>query len=746
MSQVKLWKILKERRNAKDAEKSRQVADLEALDEDVGRRVEEGHKMERAQWEVTYGGKAAAEVTVDERPNTGNMSRADSGIGDEDYRKKSGETHEEFVETEEMRREREEHIQMESRKQSVDVPGQPSTAQDDEIEEIDSGNGDSLTPGSTPRRQSPQSTRRQSPLSQRMSSQSQRMSAQSLSQPETVTEELDVSPVPEVIPLPVPIPIETEDDDDVSSLATWAESTRSLPEDMEVEIITTPMLVKSEEEDDRASSLAATCDEEDDALPAINEETERGDSPLSFTDTDGDVTPTRDSFGIPVNREAGGHTPEGKEMSFLPILDILTSNENGKDSRRSSFDKGMFTGNHSGSNIDQVVPAATSLPSVADAPPPAKKFLENLTPASSPKANIPAPPAISADFNPQLQAKCSKVVKNYRTNEWAKHLADAEKPELDQLEEIDQAVDTATEVSVPVHVKELQETSDVPSQPPPRSASKMSLYEAPVNPTSVPSNSFPTQNQANRPVVRKSSAPVIPPEDRQGSTSPVDRSVSPAGYGKRTPSPLPQNTLMGKRKSMVRNRHNFNTLPEYGPPAPAGAPDLRSQSPNIGLIFHPSLNAPGNSRSPTPNMYPSANEIPQYRIGQLDDDMSLANRRNELVHRSVSQNTLNGTLQQGRRSFTPQPQLTDKREAKLKTWRENIKSDLQTNSHTVHNIQERRGDMLTERQQLALAERQKSMKENFRDEMLDERMRQKDMLELHKEALRKMQAGANKHI
>lgn len=707
MSQVKLWKILKERREVKDAEKRRQMADLEALDEDVGRRVEEGHKVERAQWEVEYGGK---EVTVDERPNTGNMSRADSGLGDDEFRKKSGETVEEFVETEDMRKEREEHIHAESQKQPLGVP---SEQPDESVEEVDR----SITPGSIPGQQS---------------------SSYLLLQPEVAIEKPNVPPTPEVIPLPVPIPMETEgDDDEVSSLATWAESDRCLSGDIGVEVIITPTLMKLEGYDeDRASSVAATCDDEG-ALEAaqdflsIDGAVRRS---VSTSNTDDDITPTSTSFRVPGEYESG----QG-ERYFLPVINVQPS-ESGKNSTRGSFERGIFTGNHSkAGTTHQTTPTATSPPSVADTPPLIiTKFPENLAPASSPKPNTQDLPNVPADLSLQLQARCSRVVKNYRTNEWAKHLADAEKPELEKIEGSVQPMNIPLEVSVPVHIKELQETSEVPPQPPSRSTSKMSQYE-PVGPALVSSPSFPLPASVARPVMRTSSVPVIQQDDRQGAVSPVERCVSPPIYGRHTPSPLPQNTLMGKRESMVRSRQNFNTLPDYGSPSPT--PDLRSQSPNIGLSFHPSLNSPGASRSPTPNMYPTqnpANDTAQYRSGHLDDDMSLADRRNELLNHPVSQN-----MPQGRRSFSPQPQQTDKREAMMKSWRESIKTDQQASGHAVHSIQERRGEMLNERQQLVSAEKQR---ESFRDEMLEERMRQKDMLELHKEALRRLQASANKHI
>lgn len=720
MSQVKLWKILKERRDVKDAEKRRQVADLEALDEDVGRRVEEGHKVEREQWEVEYGGK---EVSVDGRPNTGNMSRADSGLGDDDFRKKSGETVEEFVETEDMRKGREEHMQAGSRKQSLDVPGQQLAAQDDQIrrmvipegiEEIDR----STTLGSISGRQSNPSL---------------------LLQPEFVGEKLNISSTLKVIPLPVPIPMETQGDDEVSSLATWAESDRRLSGDTGVELIVARALVKSEGYDeDRASSIAATCDDEGglethDFL-GINEAIRRSTSPA---DTDDDITPTGASFRVP-----GEHRSE-RERYFLPVINVQLS-ESGRDSTGGSFERGLFTGNHSKTGTtNQTTPTATSPPSIVDnTASKIAKFPENLAPASSPKLDTPALSNTATDSNQQFQAN-SRVVKNYRTNEWAKHLADAEKPELERLEGSVQTTNIPPEVSAPVHVKELQETSEVPSRPPSRSASRISQYE-PVNPGLVSSPSFPLPASAARPVMRTSSVPVISQDDRQGAVSPLERCISPPAYGRHTPSPLPQNTLMGKRESMVRSRQNFNTLPEYG--SPSVTPDLRSQSPNIGLTFHSSLNSPGASRSSTPNVYftqTPANDTAQYRSNYLDDDMSLADRRNELLNHSASRDMLNGALQQGRRSFSPQPQQTDKREAMMKSWRESIKSDQQTNSHTVHSIQERRGEMLNERQQLVSAEKQR---ENFRDEMLGERMRQGDMLELHKEALRRLQASANKHI
>ncbi|KAH8148136.1 uncharacterized protein LAJ45_07900 [Morchella importuna] len=762
MSQVKLWKILKERREAKDAEKRQQVADLEALDEDVGRRVEEGNREERAQWEMVYGGKSSEEVTVNERPNTGKMSRTDSGIGDDDLRKKSGEAKngetEEFVETEEMRREREEHMAMENGNQSAEVPGQQAGQEEqDRIMPIPVGTDESTN----------EVARYSEEIKMRRSSQSQRVSSQPASlAPETPTDRRVITPTPEVIPLPIPIPMEDDekDGDDVSSLATWAgESNRSdMQEDqILVDIITTPRFLKreQEEEEDRASSLAATLDEEDDAmasrvdLPSLNE---AEDVAFSLS-VDDDTSPTITSANFVTNLNSLEITPattpdtipKREDPQYLPLLGLKTF-ESGKDSIVSSWDKGIFTGDHSKANSTHpTTPTVTSPPSVADTSLKVQKISVNLAPASSPKEDEPESSTVGV---PQLPAKCSRVVKNYRTNEWAKHLGDAEKPDLDELAEPvqDDTNDIKIEVSAPVHMRELQETSDIPSLPTSRAPSRMSLAEQFV-PTLASSNSFPST--ATPPIVRTqrlSSTSELPQDERSYTLSPAERCISPVERcisppGRQTPSPLPQHTLIGKRESMVRSRQNFTPLPEYpeysSPYTSENQDGFRVKTP--GLINHPFMNQ--RTSTPHPAMLPTADNANspshQYRAAVLNDDMSLRDRRNELIN-SGSHNAPS----QGRRAFSPVQKPADKRETMFQTWRDNLKTDSSIPNNTIRVASGGRGEIPSERQQHVLAVAAERKKETIIDDTTDERMRQKDMLELHREALRRMQAGANKHI
>jgi len=775
MSQVKLWNILKGRRDAKDAERRRQDADIEAMDADAGLRVEEEHKLEREQWEATFGHKKVDGVIIEERPATGRISRADSGLGDDvGYGKNSIDQVEEFVETEEMRREREGHIQMAQMKgigsqpinasgggttESQGPPNQDQVSEDaDKIEPVEGPDAPkhegAPTSGAVSRHQSSQSTTPDD--SNQLTP--KRLSSQSVASQEAAVQRSNVPPPPVVIPLPVPIPVETEDDDDeISSLATFAGSDRIISQEIDEDTIRS--VVKMVDEEDRASSVAATLDDnEDEAV----DPTERDFSPIdeaSHEDSPPHAPPAKieveevpdeshnrdlgsilageETQVMTENKSEGAEAPEpGK--SDAPLRDNAENDNVTEDhsKRTDSPDETTLAAPTSNST-----PPGTSPPSVAStAPANLAQIRGDLAPASTPKSESSSPsPSVPET---QLRAKCSKVVKNYRTNEWAKHLADAELPELDMLEEAIEATDAPEETPAPVHIEELQETAAIKPPAPLRAVSRVSNYENP-SPAPAPVNRPPVQLGKSRSSIRISSAPNPLPE----SVSPVERSMP--STGRATPVPFTQNTLIGKRESMVRSRQSFNALAEYGTTSPSPTPQSPPEPKHQQPVAVAAPNAPSGfqrqSTGPFSQLPTSDNKSAyQYRLSMLDDDMPLADRRNELLQHVPQAGAVPvPPQQQQRRSLSPQ---VDKREAMLKNWRETVKAELQTSGHTTHAIQERRGEMLNERIQSIQNERHKNLKENFRDEMFDERMRQKDMLDLHKEAMRRMQASANKHI
>ncbi|PWW78111.1 hypothetical protein C7212DRAFT_278242 [Tuber magnatum] len=777
MSQVKLWNILKERRDAKDAERRRQGADIEAMDADAGLRVEEEHKLEREQWEATFGHKKADGATAEERPATGRISRTDSGLGDDvGYGKNSVDRTEEFVETEKMRRGREEHIQMVqmggSRPRSINAsggdtaknqgsPNQNQSSEDvDNIESVEGSDAPKhervLTPGTASRPQSSQS------IAPSYSNQlnPQRLSSQSAVSQEAAAQRPNVPPPPVVIPLPVPIPVEAEngDEDEASSLATFAGSDRIISQEIDENAFRS--VVKMVDEEGRVSSVAATLDDNEGEVVDPVEEDFPPTKEASHEDRSSHTSPVKtkveEAPGESRNRDsnlspAGEETPAVAESKS----EVVEAPESGRnDAPLQNAEKDAVTEDHSKGTdspdeTNLIVPTSNSTPpstsppsAVSAAPVNLTQIRGDLTPASTPKpkSSPPSPPGPET----QLQAKCSKVVKNYRTNEWAKHLADAELPELDNLEEATEAIGAPKESPAPVHIEELQETAAIKPSASPRPVSKLSSNENP-SPMPAPVNRPPVQLGKTRSSIRTSSAPNPLPE----SVLPVERSMSPSG-GRATPKPFTQNTLIGKRESMVRSRQSFNALAEHRPksssPTPQPPSEPKNQQPRAIPVPNTSFVPQRQYTGPFAQLPTSDDKSAyQYRLSMLDDDMPLADRRNELLQHVMPQA---GAVpappqQQQRRSLPPQ---VDKRETMLKNWRETVKAELQTSGHATHAIQERRGEMLNERIQSIQNERHKNLKENFRDEMFDERMRQKDMLDLHKEAMRRMQASANKHI
>ena len=86
------------------------------------------------------------------------------------------------------------------------------------------------------------------------------------------------------------------------------------------------------------------------------------------------------------------------------------------------------------------------------------------------------------------------------------------------------------------------------------------------------------------------------------------------------------------------------------------------------------------------------------------------------------------------------------RDNQLAQWRASVQQDLQANVQPKKSLDKSRSALLQEKM---IAERQKEMEQTrkgIRENVLDERMRKGDMLEAHREAMRRMQKEANRHV
>ncbi|PKY06218.1 hypothetical protein P168DRAFT_264757 [Aspergillus campestris IBT 28561] len=133
---------------------------------------------------------------------------------------------------------------------------------------------------------------------------------------------------------------------------------------------------------------------------------------------------------------------------------------------------------------------------------------------SKPKKEKPqGPPKLDTQTVNHLPQRSSRVVQCYRTNEWAKHLADAEAPELEPIEPVHEddpdTPDDAGEAPAPVHVEELLQTP-LNAQPPPAVEFRSPLAREPPNANEDSRRSSDSRRHSSTKKQRGSGVPFVP--------------------------------------------------------------------------------------------------------------------------------------------------------------------------------------------------------------------------------------------
>ncbi|KAI5806495.1 hypothetical protein DFH27DRAFT_345371 [Peziza echinospora] len=777
MSQMKLWKILKERRDVKRAEQQRAVEDVEKLNEDVGRRVEEQDREERAKWERVYGNAIDEEGTVKEsRPTSAIASRTDSRVTLTELEPIGMGKGSEVIEITEIKKGREHQTQMIRMQPIVEA-----TQQDfgDATETAESRlSGQSMTISEQP------------PTSAYPVEDSPRESSDAL--PST--------PVPILMRQHVPyIPDDKDCEYDAMSLATCADTIQENQHPEMVQIIGSSTDLPAGVGEERGAGIAMA---------------HKNAPKAAFTETH--------VGSIEVDRQSIIST-KGKNIESEYIQNEVSLEGQTKDTETLTVEAVVANQTSEVDSSDGILPQ----PSTED------QKVSSATSGEKP----PSSPASFADFS-ALQNHCSRIHKTYRTNEWAKHLASADAVELDDLTSspyVDPNV--PAEESAPVMVTELQESA-IPRI---RSPSSTKLVATPVDeleppapltftvaasqsiPTGAPQSAPPPPPQAliqptqqvqliptgtlpptppphtpsppphlanlishgsanplanftnntsgyYTPASTPSPPPIAtsPPHHkstfRQNSIPPIPegavlakgeivRVASPPPLIHRATSPVPpipyENTLMGKRESMLKSRPSFGaseTMNRAASPhhiiraaSPTGP--TRTNSP-IGMI-----------RAASPPGFRPVAEPPSMLSMNLNslsnaDDMTLSERRELLQQQLALQQSLAPQLTP-RNSFSPSPPSPTtvvKQDGLLQSWRQSLKQDHVISQHQQSNSKkaERRAlEVLNEKQQAEIHRKEKEAEKAHRDSLFEERMRRPDMLNAHREALRRLQAGAS---
>lgn len=702
ISQLRVWKLIKERR-AKQEEDRQQMAQSQQKDEEErGRQIEDTFQKERSQWEATYGAKT---------PHDSGHSTPDSSSVDE---KELPGTPTSINKPE--------IIQSTGKDAIVTVV----PIDDDEIQAIDA-NGNSIIEKD---RVHDQHNTLSIDTSARTSSEA--ASSPKISRSISVASSLKPSsrpPPPVIVPLPFTIPAETPDEDDmedqnreqsegsakleisdivsVSAGPNQADEpsssnrqshsqnfriSRRFSDKPAMRRISTQRTSSSAYpvdsprlmygfEDDRRSSVAATLDEEDDmSLRRL--------SPL----------------GTPVEGYFDFKHPNSDETDAAVVDTDASQEESTEDlsSHKPAVQHEPLSSSSSEASPDQSLINGTDLKTEGVHP----RVKEESQSSNAADANATLSPSddkavLHGGLSIVLPSRLSRVAQSYRTNEWAKHLETADIPEIDEIPDLSPGIQVNFELPAPVH-EEIVQPSAVPKRTSRRVSSDSTAHR---NNAFMQINSNSTrESRADLPSLARQAA-----QKQDVASSPVN------GAGKRTSSAPIQParmTLMGKRESLMRNRvssQNFNQQP-------ISTPDLAATN---------------------------------------EADMTLAERKRALKQHSKppsastkwQQNGWAATAVDGFDSHQPKRTTgsgsDQKREVLLAGWRESIQAG---SAPVVKPIgkEQQWATMMQAKKQHEMEQQQQIMMTQHRESMRHSMMRSNEMLDVHREAMRRMQASANR--
>ncbi|KAL7626639.1 hypothetical protein AAE478_003412 [Parahypoxylon ruwenzoriense] len=902
ISQLKLWRVIQEHR-AKRAEERAEFHRMREEEEAiVGRRVEEDNERERRQWETAYG----------DHPPSPTASH-DSGVGEMEDEKKRRVSHTTVQPVSPSEAENKNVIEM------AELPASEGASLSETAKQTSDGlvivnkHQNNRVTIRVSRDNRPDGGDDESELMPEpdekawIAGVSEKSGPSSLASPRTSRKVSDTT-APEVIPLPFNVPESHEediDDGDRSSFATFAdEDERSIAISKRASraslsnrlSVSSGNLLRSLSQRSRQSQKSKRKTREFESPQPSQRWAESGEELVledqrspedtqSIAATIDGVSDNGDEKIESARDEESGLPIEIKaELADKPSKAEATS-ENKKPVAQSGVNDPMARTDVRPYSTSETVATDILNPSLLGDPVESKPERHSKTnatdkmegtdetgkPANSTEAKAPldtpkspksASPSVASSTSitkERLPSSLSRVALSYRTNEWAKHLSLAEKPEpetlqLNEYREHEEASKEREEVPAPVNVDELQQTAEsgIPAALMTRSPSSMS--NAQLN--------APGHRSASRASVRavpdmmQVATPSISPigqiqdiNDRSDATKGSPPHVLYAGYSARVKSRRQSGDvviqpILEERSEHLSIRGNISqedgdasvsqpnlSLP-VGPelsgmtrPAVPGVVSYSSPQTLIGMreMFLRSKTQSSLLSSPVPEAshyaprqvsqmeYPYGYPMPSPLASQDADDLPLSQRKELMRHNSVlSVNSVAANVRPNsamKRAYSPGPSPTAvpaaaaeslqfdshqpqrhpttpspaHREAQLASFRQSVAADLRANtpvspatngngretprlvstssatllgalaplnegtpneSNDIRfNIDQQRNALLLQREQEAQRREWERREKERNERAFEEMMRRGDLMDAHREAMRRMQSN-----
>lgn len=656
VSQLRVWNMVKERRQKNAAQELEKQEEKDKQEEAQGRIVEDKFQQERAQWEAAYGNKSIPESSV-------RTSSIASPKGSTSIREK------EVYVTDSV-----EMVNLS--KGGVASAGTSATVsvlRDDEIQQLDA-QGNPITYRTLSERSLPD-------LPETAPTATKRGSA--------------ITPAPSVIPLPFTVPNEddskSEDDDNASVSAAPDTHLDAEPNHRRMSKRVSDMSASRRFSTNRASRVPS--DSSEAIVDSHHTEDDQASSIAATLDDDDD--------NISLRQNSPPHSPLDGEHPTRPVFrqSLTTSTDPKLDegrTNRSSFRNSRIRADTGIAGIQTDGEQGTYPHGLQDE--------QTGSQIGSPK-------------DAAMPARLSKVALSYRTNEWAKHLETAEKPDLDDLrapvspgailEEVpeERAVPVSDEIAGALMGS--KRTSKRASMD---KANRLSGFGLDRSASTLSQESLADQRM-------KSGAP-------SASSGILSRSNSGAQLDALVP--LPSNTLLGQRETLMRKRTSSQSITPGS--SAANLLELADQE-SMSLAQRKQILQSHQSSAP----------MLQHQTSFNSPRRSPPSTSQKWQNKTWAAKGAPAGFNSHQPKRTSSSQSDRKREELYAGWRDNIR-DVTPPQTQAYMVEQQRASLLTERRQKEMEKQQREAIQQQRASQIDSVMRSGHMLDAHREAMRKMQA------
>ncbi|KAM0334112.1 hypothetical protein ACHAQA_001132 [Verticillium albo-atrum] len=483
ISQMKLWRIIKERRAERAAKRAEGQRNLEAEEANVGRQIEAENTRERREWERAYG-NGDAQSTVGSSDSVTDCEKNLKGTRGSKSSRAQSTVQVQAIEMDDMQSSTgsaETHTKKAA--EGIMVPPE----ENDGMVTVRVARDDDTLPAPMGEAGEDLDEKRPPPPEKELQNNQPGPKRMSYSSADAAT-----APAPQVVPLPFKVPIEEEkgqkEHDDRSSVATFADETDNLPSAAKRHSMakrlsqsSIDLLRRVSHRTSRSIRHEPSHSQEDLVIPKAPRDDDDGSvaATMDLASLDGDDRSVAGESRRSIEINAELADAEGtKEVSDVKKAATLTAQQG----VISPADKHISTAETVATDILNTTEVEDNgKPGIVESPAPAKRAStvtaadaaqeEATLAARSAEVSQKGKSVASVDSTPasltqeRLPNALSRVAMSYRTNEWAKHLSHADMPEPETLQLNEYVPDEEAveykkrEVARPLDVEELQQTA-----------------------------------------------------------------------------------------------------------------------------------------------------------------------------------------------------------------------------------------------------------------------------------------------